>query len=141
MAKPKLTKEAIRYIASLYNSETENHTFSEIKNKIKEKYGIEVSLQAVQQNYHKYMEDLNKGKKVANLVSIQNKNAEASKKSDDIRPTPTSSSTSTSSTSNIFGAFTAKKQAESAKSVQYQDLDDLGVTSNEIKKLLLKADK
>ncbi|MGP5059462.1 hypothetical protein ACTXIV_12260 [Psychrobacter celer] len=130
MAKPKLTKEAIRYIASLYNSETENHTFSEIKNKIKEKYGIEVSLQAVQQNYHKYMEDLNKGKKIAKLVSIQNKNVEASKKPDDIRPMPTSSA------SNIFGAFTAKKQAESARSIQYQDLDDLGVTSNEIQKLL-----
>lgn len=134
MAKPKLTKEAIKYIVSLYNSETENHTFSEIKDEIKGKYGIDVSLQAVQQNYHKYMEDLNKGKKVANLVNIHNKNTNTNTKADDIRPVPKSSP------SNIFVAFGAKKQAGSANSIQYQDIDDLGVTSNEIKDLL-KADK
>lgn len=134
MAKPKFTKEAIKYIATLYNSETENYTFSEIKQKIKDKYGIEVSLQAVQQNYHKYMEDLKKSKKVANLENSQNKNVDKNEKSDDIRPVPKSSP------SSMFGAFAANKQNVSANGIQYKDPNDLGVTSNKIKDLL-KADK
>lgn len=130
MAKPKLTKEAIKYIVSLYNSETENHTFSEIKDKIKDKYAIEVSLQAVQQNYHKYMEDLNKAKKVESLRNVQKENSDVKEKSDDVRPVPKSS------TSNIFGAFNTKKQTVTNNDVQYQNLDELGVADIDIENLL-----
>ena len=54
MAKPKLTKEAIRFIVETYDSQSENYTYSEIANLVQEKYQIDISIQAVQQNYHKY---------------------------------------------------------------------------------------
>lgn len=54
MAKPKLTKEAIRFIVATYDSQSENYTYSEIADLVQEKYQIDISIQAVQQNYHKY---------------------------------------------------------------------------------------
>ena len=54
MAKPKLTKEAIRFIVETYDSQSENYTYSEIADLVREKYQIDISIQAVQQNYHKY---------------------------------------------------------------------------------------
>ena len=51
MAKPKLTKEAIRFIVETYNSQSTNYTYSEIANLVQEKYQIDISIQAVQQNY------------------------------------------------------------------------------------------
>lgn len=54
MAKPKLTKEAIRFIVETYDSQSENYTYSEIADLVQEKYQIDISIQAVQQNYHKY---------------------------------------------------------------------------------------
>lgn len=60
MAKPKLTKEAIEFIVNKYDSRTENYTFSEVAKLVKDKFDIDVSLQAIQQNYHKYVEDIKK---------------------------------------------------------------------------------
>ena len=67
MAKPKLTKEAIRFIVETYDSQSENYTYSEIANLVQDKYQIDISIQAVQQNYHKYKrkaEESNKNKLV-----------------------------------------------------------------------------
>lgn len=54
MAKPKLTKEAIKFIVQTYDSQSKNYTYSEIADLVQDKYQIEVSIQAVQQNYHKH---------------------------------------------------------------------------------------
>ena len=54
MAKSKLTKEAIIFIVETYDSQTENYTYSEIANLVRDKYRINVSIQAVQKNYYKY---------------------------------------------------------------------------------------
>lgn len=54
MAKPKLTREAIRFIVETYDSQSNRYTYSEIADLLRDKYRINISLQAVQQNYHKY---------------------------------------------------------------------------------------
>ena len=54
MAKPKLTREAIRFIVETYDSQSKSYTYSEIADLLRDKYQIDISLQAVQQNYHKY---------------------------------------------------------------------------------------
>lgn len=67
MSKPKLTKEAIRFIVETYDSQSENYTYSEIADLVQERYQIDISIQAVQQNYHKYKrktEESNKNKLV-----------------------------------------------------------------------------
>lgn len=132
MAKAKLTKQAVKYIVKLYDSETENYTFLEIKNKVFEKFGIEVSLQAVQQNYHKYMEDITSKKNIKPSVN-EVKDIKVSKSEQErveVRPTPKSSS------SNIFNAFSDKKNAVGVAGKQYMDTDELNIDSNEIQNLL-----
>lgn len=67
MAKPKLTKEAIKFIVQTYDSQSKNYTYSEIANLVQDKYQINISVQAVQQNYHKYkgkIEENNKNESV-----------------------------------------------------------------------------
>lgn len=136
MAKAKLTKQAVKYIVKLYNSETENYTFLELKNKVLEKFDIDVSLQAVQQNYHKYMEEI-EGKPISEVLKnnpVRNKAVVDTQKEDEVRPKPKSSPP------NIFEAFGDKKRAVNTSSKQYLDTDELNITSNEIQNLL-KADK
>lgn len=136
MAKPKLTKEAVRYVVKLYDSETENYTFSEIKDKLFEKFNIEVSLQAVQQNYHKFIEETN-SEGVSNNSEVKTKEVrskEVRSKTDAVRRMPKTSS------SNIFSAFEGKKNIVDSSDKQYLDTNELNINSDEIKNLL-KVDK
>lgn len=131
MAKPKLTKEAVRYAVKLYDSETENYTFSEIKDKLFEKFNVEVSLQAVQQNYHKFIEETN-SEGASNNSEVRSK--EVRSQTDAVRRMPKTSS------SNIFSAFEGKKNIVDSSDKQYLDTNELNINSDEIKNLL-KVDK
>ena len=71
MAKPKLTREAIRFIVETYDSQSKSHTYSEIADLLRDKYQINISLQAVQQNYHKYKGSIKKNN--ANELIVQEK--------------------------------------------------------------------
>ena len=67
MAKRKLTKEAIKFIVQTYDSQSENYTYSEIADLVQDKYEIKISLQAIQQNYHKHKREIEEKSK-NNLV-------------------------------------------------------------------------
>lgn len=67
MAKPKLTREAIRFIVETYDSQSKSYTYSEIVELLRDKYEINISLQAVQQNYHKYKEKI-EGNNTSELI-------------------------------------------------------------------------
>ncbi len=59
MAK-KLTKGAIKFIIEMYDSEDTNYTFPEIANLVADKFGIEISGNAVHKSYHKNKDSFSK---------------------------------------------------------------------------------
>ena len=52
MAKPKLTKQAIRFLVDTYNDETTNHTFHQIRKMIEDKFNVTVTYEAIRKSYH-----------------------------------------------------------------------------------------
>ena len=54
MAKRRLSNDAIRYIVECRNDSSNVYTWQEIADLVKDKFNIDVSLQAAAQNYRKY---------------------------------------------------------------------------------------
>lgn len=57
MAKPKLTKVAIRFIVQTYEDESNNYTFEQIRELLEDEYQIDISYEAVRKSYHKHKND------------------------------------------------------------------------------------
>ena len=57
MAKPKLTKVAIRFIVQTYEDENNNYTFEQIRKLLEDKYQVDISYEAVRKSYHKHKND------------------------------------------------------------------------------------
>ena len=87
MAKSKLTKQAISFLIDKYECETTTYTFPEIAKMIAEKFGVEVSAQAVGKSYHKnkgsFKDNASKMKTLSN-VSANDKPKKEFQRSDNL---------------------------------------------------------
>lgn len=57
MPKPQLTREAIAFIIQVRDDPTTINTWQDISNMVKNKFGIEVSLQGIAKSYHRHKND------------------------------------------------------------------------------------
>lgn len=81
MARPRLTKEAIAFIIECRDNPKEIYTWEDIANLVSDKFGIQVSFQAIAKNYQKHKDSIQLNRQVLEINTNQNHQILETKKS------------------------------------------------------------